>query len=929
MRMKMKDKNFEKYLEKRTPNVNKFKAENTYEILTNYIFSSFEFVKENKKGAFYEYLYSLIADYMGYEAAKVDHGSEFNSKYCNIKKRIDLPIQDLKYKEMTDFDYENEILVIAFRILKYFNLKDDKLFLKFENNNSAEVRVYNDYQSNVFTCEIKTENVEYNYVMLKHIEKRVYALQQEVEYLNDFILNYYQQDIFKIFKITKIIFDKHNVESRFVQGEVKFRASFKIIQKLIGPLYLNKESYGIRELLQNAVDACLKRESVQNAMDDADFKEKKSVSCIEVKFIDGEEKCILIKDNGIGMNEDIILNKFLTIGESVKESDNKIGKFGIGILAAFLLADKMKFKTCWDNQYIYESDEIKLQAVKTENEFINTQKKKADENFQGTEITLFLKPCIYNNEYVKEEQKHLMKEHVKQVQSLFGKKNNYGNVWYGYPDKLNKMQLGVPRMNEFNSYNDININDINIKDLDDILKLKQIREIIDQIQNFMQKMNLDANLSNKIINTCKQVLENVEKLCHLEAYSVLDYLESNRWYLLNDDGIKIQFFDDKEKMNYFNNFSVKDIIANGSEEKTIVCRTEECTFRYFFSDVYAGNVFCNHMLIPSKYQFETPLAKAFKILPTILVNEGKEEKIQIDLAREKCKLVIDKEQYEEIILKEILKDCLNSCLKKCEKGDIECNSEYLQHISWLYYTESNCMKKVIKNAVWLRNQVGKHYYIVFLNMDKEAENQNMQKEVIDKLSNNCKNNIIVEFINDSLYMNTTYNRVRMSDLYVVADHKMILYLDKKNFQKIKQFSTKHMRALVLAAKNVYGKIDVNINNQLQLNSSSLRDYKEEKIYEKCMEETWRQENNDVFCLNYKEASSNQLKLHTLPADISAIMKLDVELEGYNNIFTIFRNLAHNSDRQGLWNGFQQGIYEIVFKKEDDSLSQLLLNESKV
>ena len=96
-----------------------------------------------------------------------------------------------------------------------------------------------------------------------------------------------------------------------------------------------------------------------------------------------------------------------------------------------------------------------------------------------------------------------------------------------------------------------------------------------------------------------------------------------------------------------------------------------------------------------------------------------------------------------------------------------------------------------------------------------------------------------------------------------------------------------------------------------------------------MEETWRQENNDVFCLNYKEASSNQLKLHTLPADISAIMKLDVELEGYNNIFTIFRNLAHNSDRQGLWNGFQQGIYEIVFKKEDDSLSQLLLNESKV
>lgn len=349
----MLDENLKKYIKKIDDKISEFEALDRLNILKNCIFVSFDFVKENKREAFYEYLYSFILEDMGCFKEKNNHSPEYEHKYSMIKERINIPIDELKNKEIVDFDYENEALVIAFRLLKYFYLDHEKLFLKFDESDAPNVRVYNDYRSNVFTCVLEKQDIDY--VSLKLVEKRVNLLRKEIEYLNDFILNYYQEHFLDIFRITRVVFDKQDIEDNFIQGEVKFTASFRIIQKLIGPLYLNKESYGMRELIQNAVDACLKKNTYEvNASSDKEPYYGK----IEISYVDKnvESPCIIVKDNGIGMDEKTILNKFLTIGESAKEEETSIGKFGIGILATFLLADKMKFKTCCNGDGdIYES----------------------------------------------------------------------------------------------------------------------------------------------------------------------------------------------------------------------------------------------------------------------------------------------------------------------------------------------------------------------------------------------------------------------------------------------------------------------------------------------------------------------------------------------------------------------------------------------
>ena len=82
----------------------------------------------------------------------------------------------------------------------------------------------------------------------------------------------------------------------------------------------------VRELLQNSIDAC-KRYDVTPQID------------ISID-IDTEDKMINVtcKDNGEGMTEDILLNKFLCLGESGKR-DDKGGTGGFGIAKAAIMSN--------------------------------------------------------------------------------------------------------------------------------------------------------------------------------------------------------------------------------------------------------------------------------------------------------------------------------------------------------------------------------------------------------------------------------------------------------------------------------------------------------------------------------------------------------------------------------------------------------------
>ncbi|MCL4121686.1 UNVERIFIED_CONTAM: hypothetical protein GTU68_047204 [Idotea baltica] len=127
----------------------------------------------------------------------------------------------------------------------------------------------------------------------------------------------------------------------------------QLLHLMIHSLYSNKEIF-VRELVSNASDACdkLRFEAISN---DALY-EGDSELRIEVDF-DAEANTVTIRDNGIGMNSEEVVNNIGTIaksgtkeflsklsGDAAKDS-NLIGQFGVGFYSSFIVADKVTLTT--------------------------------------------------------------------------------------------------------------------------------------------------------------------------------------------------------------------------------------------------------------------------------------------------------------------------------------------------------------------------------------------------------------------------------------------------------------------------------------------------------------------------------------------------------------------------------------------------------
>ena len=150
-----------------------------------------------------------------------------------------------------------------------------------------------------------------------------------------------------------------NKKPDFIPKVLKFRtADSEMIELLIAPLYGDRPEIGIRELVQNAVDACLERDNISNKQGITVYKPDDYDVCVSV--IEHEDHGeVVIEDYGVGMTLDIVENYFLNIGASFRNSDrwkkthetqgssdiHRTGRFGIGLLAAYLLGDELEVET--------------------------------------------------------------------------------------------------------------------------------------------------------------------------------------------------------------------------------------------------------------------------------------------------------------------------------------------------------------------------------------------------------------------------------------------------------------------------------------------------------------------------------------------------------------------------------------------------------
>ncbi len=170
----------------------------------------------------------------------------------------------------------------------------------------------------------------------------------------------------------------------------------KVMDLMINSIYTNKEIF-LRELISNASDALDKLYFKDLKSDNSTNKDDYYIELIANK----EDRSLIIKDTGIGMDSDELKENLGTIAKSgteafkksVEDSDIKdlIGQFGVGFYSAFMVAEKIIVKSKKygsDDSFEWESENADGFEIR-----------KSDKKDQGTEIILYLKENTEDNDY--------------------------------------------------------------------------------------------------------------------------------------------------------------------------------------------------------------------------------------------------------------------------------------------------------------------------------------------------------------------------------------------------------------------------------------------------------------------------------------------------------------------------------------------------
>jgi len=183
---------------------------------------------------------------------------------------------------------------------------------------------------------------------------------------------------------------KNEVDGHHFQAEIN-----QLMSLIVNSLYSNREIF-IRELISNAADALDKVRYL--SVTDTSVLGDTTVLDIRVK-VDPENKLIHIRDTGIGMTRDELINNLGSIARSgTKEFVRKmqagtedlsqIGQFGVGFYSSFLVAEKVTVvsKSNDDDQHIWESTMDESTA------FSIARDPRGNTLGRGTLITLHLRP---------------------------------------------------------------------------------------------------------------------------------------------------------------------------------------------------------------------------------------------------------------------------------------------------------------------------------------------------------------------------------------------------------------------------------------------------------------------------------------------------------------------------------------------------------
>ncbi|MFD8475394.1 molecular chaperone HtpG [Streptomyces globisporus] len=181
-----------------------------------------------------------------------------------------------------------------------------------------------------------------------------------------------------------------SVETLEFQAETR-----QLLRLVIHSIYSNKDIF-LRELISNASDALdkLRLESLTGSLAEVD------TSDLHISLeVDRDARTLTVRDNGIGMTRDDLVELIGTIAKSgtagllekIKDSkdaaaaESLIGQFGVGFYSAFMVADKVAMRTRragTDSGTRWESDGEGSYTIQDDQDLP-----------VGTSVTLHLKPA--------------------------------------------------------------------------------------------------------------------------------------------------------------------------------------------------------------------------------------------------------------------------------------------------------------------------------------------------------------------------------------------------------------------------------------------------------------------------------------------------------------------------------------------------------
>ncbi|WP_167492613.1 HD domain-containing protein [Lysinibacillus tabacifolii] len=250
----------------------------------------------------------------------------------------------------------------------------------FSIENTDKIKIAEDGKKYIEFYGICSEPIIHRKV-LSYIDWVNYELTNAIEITKELAVNYRLNFYHKV--IDKINSKKYSIV------DLKFQMNYKnTINLLMGEALYGDRKIGLRELIQNSIDACLLLKEIKANDVESEYDEYNPRIYI---ILDKGNGIVKIKDNGKGMDIYTIKNYFLEIGASYFMSDdfllsgyeyNPIGNYGIGFLASFMLSETVKVRT-----REYRDSNLSEIDIYKDNEYVSIRKLE-DTQFNGTEIIL-------------------------------------------------------------------------------------------------------------------------------------------------------------------------------------------------------------------------------------------------------------------------------------------------------------------------------------------------------------------------------------------------------------------------------------------------------------------------------------------------------------------------------------------------------------